>query len=157
LELCGSSLSKDDAALLPYCAFGICDFEEIPRTKSVFINEWLQRERTLALSLAWSRSAKQKRDAPLEVSHDPADAEVQAKAAFAMENPLEAELFIDRGRWNAVESLVGTDYFGVNTIYAYLLKLRLMERWSSFKVEEGFAEYKALYAGIIENAPKAGV
>ena len=37
-----------------------------------------------------------------------------------------------------------------------MLKLLLIERRAAFKVEEGFAEYKALYTSIMENAPGVG-
>jgi hypothetical protein len=80
----------------------------------------------------------------------PADAAATAKAAVAMTSPLEAELFLDKARWDAIEAFQGLDYFNRNTIYAYLLKLLLMERRSLFKTEEGFAEYKGLYASIME-------
>jgi hypothetical protein len=80
----------------------------------------------------------------------PADAASAAKAAVALESPLEAEFFLDQARWNAIEVLQGLQYFSVNTIYAYLLKLRLMERRALFKLEDGFAEYKGLYAAIMQ-------
>jgi hypothetical protein len=149
-------LSKKDAQLLEFCRLGIENDEEPSITHSLFINNWIERERTLWLNLAQIRAGKLKREPPADVPHDSAEAEAQARAAFVLENPLEAEILIDKGRWDAVESLAGTDYFGVNTIYAYLLKLLLIERRSSFKTEEGFAEYKALYAKIIEQAPGAG-
>ena len=155
LELCKRNLSKKDAALLECCTLGCTDDGET-RTDSDFINKWLARERTLIVNLAQGRAAKLKREAPQESRHDPPEAETQAKAALALDNPLEAELLIDKGRWDAIEAFAGTDYFGVNTVYAYLLKLRLLERKSCFKTEEGFTEYKALYAGILENAPRAG-
>jgi hypothetical protein len=154
--LCSGHLSAADAALLPYCKPGIDGPAEPPVTSSTFINNWVTRERALALNLARVRSAKLKRDFSIEPSAYNADAEAQAKAAAAMENPLEAELLLDKGRWDAVEAAAGLAVFDVNKIYAYLLKLRLMERFSAFKVEEGFAEYKAVYAGIMERAPGAG-
>jgi hypothetical protein len=69
-----------------------------------------------------------------------------------MDSPLEAEIFLDKARWSALEQFQGIAYFNENTIYAYLLKLQLMERRLAFKTEEGFAEYKTLYASILENA-----
>ena len=143
LALCSDKLSKADAALLPYCRLGMEDAEEDVLTASDFINKWRRRERSLALNLARGRAAKLKREAPN--GDVPLDAEAEAKLAAALDNPLEAELAIDKGRWEALESFCGVDYFGVNVVYAYLLK-----------TEEGFAEYKALYAGILENAPRFG-
>jgi hypothetical protein len=152
--LCRDYLQKGDLALLEYCSFGYAKPET---TASPFINAWLARERTIATNLTFLRAGKLNRTlADFEIAHESFDAETQTKAAFAMENPLEAELFLDRGRWEAIENLLKTTYFGVNAVYAYMLKLLLIERRAAFNVEEGFAEYKALYAGILENAPKAG-
>jgi len=39
-------------------------------------------------------------------------------------------------------------------MYAYLLKLRLLERQGAFKPEEGFSRYKELYASILAAAEK---
>lgn len=122
---------------------------------SDFINGWRRRERSLTLVLAQLRAARLKTESP-PVEHWDMDAENQAKAAIAMDNPLEAELFLDKGRWDAVESLLKNTYFGVNAVYAYMLKLQLIERRAAFKTEEGFAEYKTLYASIMENAPGVG-
>jgi hypothetical protein len=65
-----------------------------------------------------------------------------------MDSPFEAEIFLDKARWDAIERLKGLDETGSNMVFAYLLKLLLMERRSSFKTEEGFMEYKTLYAAI---------
>jgi hypothetical protein len=69
-----------------------------------------------------------------------------------MDSPLEAELFLDEARWKALEYFQGITYFDRNTVYAYLLKLLLMERRSAFRAEEGFAEYKGLYAAVMEGS-----
>jgi hypothetical protein len=73
-----------------------------------------------------------------------------AKNAAALESPLEAELYIDKARWDAIENLQGIGYFDSNVVFAYLLKLLLLERRALFKAEEGFAEYKRIYASILD-------
>jgi hypothetical protein len=156
ITLAGEHLTSGDAELLARCRLGVQGRDAPPETPSAFINNWLRRERTVALNLAKLRAAKLKREGALEApAYDPL-AETQAKAAAAMESPLEAELFLDKCRWDAVEAATGLGTFGVNKVFAYLLKLRLLERQSLFNTEEGFAEYKAVYAGIMDNAPKAG-
>jgi hypothetical protein len=155
-ELCREHLSKKDFELLKYCVCGMTEgAEPFNAVDSTFIDGWRKRERTLTLGLAQFRAARLKMDA-LPVEHWDTDAENQAKTAVTMDNPLEAELFLDKGRWDAVENLQKTTYFGVNAVYAYMLKLLLIERRAAFKTEEGFAEYKALYASIMENAPGVG-
>jgi hypothetical protein len=62
---------------------------------------------------------------------------------------LEAELFLDKARWDAIEGMQGMNIFSETAMYAYLLKLLLMERRAAFDTEEGFVEYKALYTAIL--------
>jgi hypothetical protein len=129
--------------------------ENPPSSGCTFIDKWREWERTLRLSLAQVRAQRTRREggALVEAPVYPADAAATAlKAAAIEDSPLEAELFLDRARWNAIEELQGINYFSRNTVYAYLLKLLLLERHGLFDTEAGFAEYKSLYASILERA-----
>jgi hypothetical protein len=163
-DFCLTALTDADRALLPYCTLdpdpvsgpaeggGPAYGEPFKPSSSDFIDRWRDWERVLRLNLARYRAQRLKREgnAPAEPPDCPADAAAAAKAASAMDSPLEAELFLDKSRWDAIEAFQGLDYFGRNTMYAYLLKLLLMERRSSFRSEEGLAEYKGLYAAIMD-------
>lgn len=158
-ELCRGYLLPGHFKLLRHCVCGMPEganrAEKFRAVDSAFIKKWRKRERTLTLALAQSRAARLKTEAP-PAEHWDTDAENQAKAAASMDNPLEAELFLDKGRWDAVEQLRQNAYFSVNAVYAYMLKLLLIERRAAFNTEKGFAEYKALYASIMEKAPGIG-
>jgi hypothetical protein len=118
---------------------------------SAFINRWKEWERTLRLNLAKSRMQKLRREGgTADAPEHPADAAGAAKTAMAIESPLEAELFLDKARWDAIEHFQGINNFSVNAMYAYLLKLLLMERRSAFNTEDGFTEYKRLYTAILD-------
>jgi hypothetical protein len=162
-ELAKSLLDETDAALMELIDLdpqplkggdeGPSYADNAPASGSDFIDRWREWERTLRLNLARHRSIKTKRDnsAPVEPPVFPADAAAAAvKAVVAVDSPLEGEILIDKARWNAIEVLQGGDYFGRNTIFAYLLKLILLERRASFKTDVGFAEYKSLYASILD-------
>ncbi|GHT79056.1 hypothetical protein FACS1894130_06820 [Spirochaetia bacterium] len=163
-DLCRSALSEADAALLDLCTLDPAPFAVKPQGSAYaeppvsvdpdFIDSWRNWERTLRLNLARYRTQKIKREggAPVDPPDYPADAAGAAKAAAALDSPLEAELFLDKARWDAIDAFQGLDYFSRNTIYAYLLKLLLMERRALFRVEEGFSEYKGLYAAILTAA-----
>ena len=117
-----------------------------------FIDLWREWERTLRLNLARQRVQKTKLEgvALVEPPALPTDAvAAAARAVTATESPLAAELVLDRARWDAIEALQGINYFNRNTIFAFLLKLILLERHAMFNVEKGFAEYKSLYASIL--------
>ncbi|GHV44627.1 hypothetical protein AGMMS49546_28900 [Spirochaetia bacterium] len=154
-DLCQTALTPEDAALLELCTLDPWEVSgdgkkavQVPE----FFEKWYAWERTLRLNLARYRSARVKRDVPADVTDHPADAAAAAKAASVLDSPLEAEIFLDEARWKAIEAYQGLDYFDRNTVYAYLLKLLLMERRSAFRAEEGFAEYKGLYAAVMEAA-----
>ena len=164
-ELAKSLLDESDAALMDLIDLdpqplksgeeGPSYADNSPASGSDFIDRWREWERTLRLNLARHRSIKTKREnsAPVEPPVFPSDAAAAAvKAVVAVESPLEGEILIDKARWNAIEVLQGGDYFSRNTIFAYLLKLILLERKASFKTDVGFAEYKSLYASILDRA-----
>jgi hypothetical protein len=145
--LASDMMSAADAAAFDYCTL---DQELAGPSPSDFINRWKEWERVLRLNLARGRSQKLKREGgAVEAPEYPANAAAVAKTALAMESPLEAEIFLDKARWDAIESFQGINTFSENAMYAYLLKLLLMERKAAFKTEEGFTEYKALYAAIL--------
>jgi hypothetical protein len=140
-------MGPGEGAVLDAC---VLDPAALPGA-SEFLNAWGEWESALRRNLARLRAAKLKREA-VDAPEFPVSAVAAAKAAAAIESPLDAEVFLDQARWNAIESFQGLNYFSENTIYAYLLKLLLMERRGAFKTEEGFSEYKTLYASILEQA-----
>jgi hypothetical protein len=122
---------------------------------SGFIDGWREWERTLRLNVARHRAIKSNHEELILVEPPmfPIDAATAAvKAVIATESPLAGEILIDKARWNAIDVLQGFDYFGRDSIFAYLLKLILLERQEKFKTEEGFTEYKSLYASILGSA-----
>ncbi len=154
-------MSAQDAALLDLCALDpaalTADGAAVAfdaAAASPLIGGWFAWERALRQALARLRGQKLGRDAA-ELAQPPADALdaiAVAKAALAIDSPLEAESFLDRARWDAVEELQARNYFDRDTVYGYMIKLLLLERKALFRVEEGFAEYKAIYASVMEAA-----
>ena len=149
-EQCRSLLHPEDAALLPYCYYDPkLAVETVQPTGSDFIDLLMLRERVLVLNLAFIRAAKLKRPSPEDPPHDVPRAEARGKTAFEMDDPLEATIYIDEGRWGALDDMVGLDLFGVNNVFAYLMKLQLLERRQRFEVEKGSAAYRELYDTIL--------
>jgi hypothetical protein len=146
-ELAGRFLEDEDKRLLAECSLYAPMFQPEDVLPG-FIQEWRNWERSLRLNLLRFRSQKLKRDSGGDAPEYPADAAQAAKSASSADSPLEAELILDKARWDAIERLRGLDNVGSNMVFAYLLKLILMERRNSFKTEEGFMEYKTLYASI---------
>ena len=151
-EMCYGLLEPEDADLIRYCSYDPkLVVETVQPTGSDFIDLLMLRERVLVLNLAFIRAAKLKRPSPEDPPHDVPRAEARGKTAFEMEDPLEATIYIDEGRWGALDDMVGLDLFGVNNIYAYLLKLQLLERRQSFEAEKGSGNYRLLYDTILND------
>jgi hypothetical protein len=150
-DLAKSLMNAGDGALLD--AVSLDPGQNAAVSGSEFIDRWRGWERALRLNLARNRFQRLKREGSIPDAPDyPADIAAAAKAAVVMDSPLEAESYLDKARWDAIEALQGLNYFSENTVFAYLLKLLILERRLSFKTEEGFKEYKALYAAILKGA-----
>ena len=144
-ELAQKEMSSSEAAVLDYCTLD----GDGSRTPSKFVNAWKEWERALRLNLAKNRAQKLKREGPADVPSYPTEAADIARTVMTFESPLEAEIFLDKARWDAIESFQGLNIFSESAIYAYMLKLLLMERRMAFNTEDGFTEYKGLYAAIL--------
>ena len=129
--------------------------KEDSSTGNIFIDNWLQWNRTIRLNLARHRSLKLYKDISdtIEPPVLPADAYTASAVVFTHDgSPLEREILLDKARWTAIEQLSGNDFFHCNNVYAYYLKLLLLERRQLFDAENGFSEYKSLYSQIIDNS-----
>jgi hypothetical protein len=155
LEQCQVVITKGDFEALQYCTTDIAVLDEYRPGKFEFLNTWVSFERTFTYTLAHLRLGRlkhghqnEREDAP----HDSPRTEASAHAAFAMGNPLEAELFIDKDRWGRIEGIQGNSLFGINVIFAHLLKLELMQRRARFQKEAGQAHFDSLYRTILQEA-----
>lgn len=125
-------------------------------TGSSLLDSWYARERVLRMALEKMRAAKMKRDFSSRISDEECistlpEMQYVARNALAIENPLEAERYLDSVRFAAVESLRGNHYFDSEAVFAYGLMVLLHERSDRFSVEAGSASYTAIYNQILEN------
>jgi len=152
-ELAKDLMPGKDAAFLDKLTLNT-DVYNKKKTGCSFVDKWHDWDRVLKLNLAKYRAIKLKHDNS-QIPEPPAvhmDTAVIASKAVDESSPLEGEFIIDKARWNAIDGFAGNNYFDRNNAFAYFIKLLLLERRESFNTEKGFAEYKALYASIVESA-----
>jgi len=161
LEMAGSFMNRTDAKLMKQLtldpSIDLAKYIEkgslSVKTGCEFIDNWLKWECAISLNLARYRSLKLYNESqisdPVVV---PVEAYTSATQVFTQDgSPLDGELLLDKARWDIIDSMISTDYFNRNIVYAYYLKLLLMERRQIFNdIEIGFSEYKSLYAQIME-------
>jgi len=166
-ELADSQLSRTDASFLKYLSLdvkidsGSSDTdaaEKSIRTGCEFVDKWNEWERTLRLNLARHRSLKlYPTEEAITPPVVPDDAYAAASHVFTQDgSPLDGEILLDKARWNAIDLMTGSDYFHENNVFAYYLKLLILERRELFEAEKGFSEYKSLYAQIFERSHTSG-
>jgi hypothetical protein len=154
-DLALTLLDEEDAALLDKIGLGLNPPRDGVSSGSAFIDKWREWERILRLNLVKQRAGKLKREAPAsDPPVLPSDA-VAAVAKAVSETPLEGEIIIDKARWHAIDTLLeNSGPFDQDVVFAYMLKLIILNRQALFQAERGFSEYKSLYASILEQSGK---
>jgi len=66
-----------------------------------------------------------------------ARADEVAARAMAVADPLEREMLLDRHRWALLDEAASQPAFGVQAVFAYAFKLRLVEKWAALSEQGG--------------------
>ena len=124
---------------------------ELSSTGSSFLDVWYEKERNLRSALAQIRAQKMKKDSfPLPAGCT-ADIISAARTAVGMNSPLSAEQFLYEYRLHLLDDLRPLDAFSIDAVYAYGLRLMLVERMRKFEVENGKTSYHEIYDTILSN------
>ena len=107
-----------------------------------FVARWRAREIQLRNAIARARAARRKRDAASSIRpHDGFDTGIEdaVENAFDLPTPIEREQALDRLRWTVLDELAGVDPFAVSVVLAYVVKLRIAQRWAALDTEAALA------------------
>lgn len=146
-ELCGQLLHKK--ALAELAKITLNPPRDAEKTASVVVSQWLENERMLRLALAKLRADKMGKHFDCELQSFPANISQAARAAIEIENPMDAEKFLNRFRLEMLDNLRPTDAFSQEFVFWYSLKLKLLDRIRQFDTESGQAAYKNIYQSIL--------
>lgn len=147
VELCGRFLQKKEQNKLNNLT--LSPPRNCEGSDSVLIDAWNESERNLRFSLAKVRAEKMKK--PVDIGNRilPAEYIKAANTAAEIENPLEAEKYLNRYRLEILETLRPLDSFSEDYIYYYGLKLKLLLRIRQFDAEIGKEAYRNIYNSIL--------
>ena len=132
--------------------------DELPPTLgSALLARFADWERTFRneLSRLRAKRAGVREDSFLKPSGRDDEAGRAAAACFAVEDPYQAELALERERWTAIDRLAPLVAFDLDFLIAYRLKLAINERLASLDAEAGTAGYRRLYDDILGRAPRS--
>ena len=152
-ELVFRYVNKKDMELLK--ALSLEPNRDDKKTSSSFLNKWYEFERAIRLALRELRAGKLRWE-NVEISYEEHEKVVScyyaqniATQAFNIEDPLQAELFLDKKRFEFLHSIKAENYFSSDSLFSYAVMLLLVIREESFSKEVGVQEYKRLYSEIL--------
>ena len=151
-ELCCRFLSEEEKITLN--GLSLVPPKELSSTGSVFLDTWYEKERNLRYALAQIRAQKMKKDASVLPPGVTADIVQAARTAVGMDSPLSAEQFLFDYRIRLLDELRPLDSFSVDAVYAYGIKILLVERMKKFDVEIGKTSYHKIYDNILDGDVK---
>ncbi|MBE6949111.1 MAG: DUF2764 family protein [Ruminococcaceae bacterium] len=148
-ELCSRFLGKktlkelNNLALVPQIN---CE-----KSSSALVEAWNEGERNLRLALGKVRAEKMKK--PFDIGNRclPIGLVKVASTAVEIENPLEAEKFLDGYRMEFLETLRPMDQFSEEFVFYYGLKLKLILRTRQFDAAVGEAAYRYFYDSALNS------
>ncbi len=149
-ELCSRYLDKKDCEILE--SLSLEPPKDNAKTGSAFLDKWNEKERNLRFALAQIRALKMKKESEMIPSSCTADIIQVARTAVGMDSPLAAEEYLNQYRMDTLKSMTPLDNFCVDAVFAYGLKLMLVQRMKLFDVEIGKDSYHKIYDEILGDA-----
>ena len=143
-------------------------YEECARSKSRFVRQWSEFDRTLRnVAAAAVARSKDRRVDSVTVGKGDVVAQLQRSSAadFGLrgeltyvdailaavndeQNMVEKEHKIDLIRWEHASELASSEYFNINAILSYLVKINIVARWSQLDPKRGRAMLDRIMAEL---------
>jgi hypothetical protein len=139
LKMCQSNVSEETYKLLEGLTLSSKD--------GPLLDEWGAFYNSLTKELNSQRSAKLGKPYPAITDKEPASAAV-ASAAVAAKDPLTAERVLLDYEFDQLDMMVGLHSFDDYVLFGYAVKLKLLERVSSFVKEKGKKEFNDILKGL---------
>ncbi len=146
-ELCRRFLGKKTLAAMEKLT--LSPPKNAENSGSVFIDAWNESERNLRFALGKVRAEKLKKPFDTDNRIFPVEYTKAASTALEIENPMEAEKYLNRFRLEILEALRPMDGFSEDYLFYYGLKLKLMLRIRRFDAAVGENAYKNIYDSIV--------
>lgn len=154
LEACARTMDKEDYREVEAVPAALVSAEGKARSRSEFLDIYVSWEKNFRNELSRLRARKLGRNE--EAFFRPAkpadDAARSASLCFSAEDPFQAELALERERWNAIERYSSLSAFDLDFLIAYRLKLAINQRIQRLAREAGEAGYNRFYKEILGRA-----
>ena len=116
-------------------------------TEGPLVDKWANFYGMLMKELNYQRSTALGRSYSPPQEKDTVTSQVVA-GALSAKNPLEAEKILLEYEFENLDAIMGLHVFDDYVLFGYAVKLKLLERLTSFDREKGRDEFKSLFDGI---------
>jgi len=156
-KLCLRMMNPTDYDLLKYVDIVRNGHYDRAIEKSKFLKQYFLVEREIRNALAVSRAKAHQWDASpwMKNGISSPESNESAKAVLTAQNPLHAEMQLEKERWNMVDSLTACSNFELDYILAYKMKLLIATHCASFELRKGQEGLQSLYHDIVLDAADA--
>ena len=156
-ERCERLVDKGDLELITLAEQARAGLYQPSMQRSPFLRAYTQFEASLrnALALARAKAASWDPEPWLRTGIASSEVTQSVQTVLSAPDPLQAELTLERERWNTIDQLSALSSFELDAILGYKLKLLIATRCISFNRERGTEEFNTLYQDIIDAAADA--
>lgn len=126
-------------------------YAKTAKSKNRFIRDYFDfdaRLRNLKTKYLAKRLDKQADDYLIEMPEAEFNEEAAIRNILENNDFVTRELQMDRLKWNKASELTTFDYFNINAILAFLVKAKLVQRWSELDTEKGETMFRQLITEI---------
>jgi hypothetical protein len=156
LTSCRDWLTPHDMDLLESADI---DLSDNPATGCHLLDSWNNWVASLTYQLALLRASAKGKETErfneytdVVLGHD-----AVSRDALAQSSPLNAEEMLDKTKWEFLDFLEGGHFFDIEKLIIYYLKIQILNRKKNFTIENGRANYNALYEKITLPFGESGV
>ncbi len=107
------------------------DYDACSRSGSRFLREWSVFDSGVRRTVAAIVARR------LGVPYDMHPTDERVRGILSAGNILERERGLDRLRWEVAGELSVFDYFNIDAVLAYLVRVQILERWLALNAERG--------------------
>lgn len=148
-EICMKELSSDEAdnvrRALEYFAT-----PEVDGTYLGILKTYHRWEQSVRRALATARAQRLGWETSNEITEIEPESEHIARELINQESPYEAELQLQRVRWDKLEELSVGHYFDADSIVLYILKALVIERYRQMDKEDGAERFNEIYSHMVQ-------
>ena len=142
-ELCSEQLTKNDLNVIEECKLNNFNLN---KKDNITFSRWQLWEINLRNELLKLRAQKKgiQPDKYFVSCDRIIEVDEIARSAFNQASPIDAENMLDNARWDLLESMEVGNYFNIDKLVLYSLKLQLLEKKAAYNKEQGIEVFNEL-------------